>query len=395
MKRGAQSKFLLSFIAIFLLFVAPLALAEGAERLISGIYYDVPMREVLEDVSKQAKINILADASVEGSITAEFKNMPLDYALTMILTPGGYTFRDMGGYYLVGRADPSNLTFTYLSETKVIKLSYLSAETAKNVLSEFFIKFIKVDPISNSLIITASPEIIERIEADIKLIDQPSPQVLLEVLVVEIAKEDVDRTLGVNWSGKFLEPKGYDAISFSDILSTMGYTVTERMDEILGLLKVLASEEKVQIHASPKVTTLDGMEAQIFVGKDLYVRVPGTDVKLVYTTQVGTTLKFKPRISSPGELFLSIAPEVSEVEGYGTQVPYINRRQVNTNVRVKDGETIVIGGLFQTNQEDVVVKVPVLGDVPVIGTLFKSKRTIKEETELVIFITPRIITNGL
>jgi type II secretory pathway component GspD/PulD (secretin) len=153
------------------------------------------------------------------------------------------------------------------------------------------------------------------------------------------------------------------------------------------------------VEANPRVATLDGQTAEIFVGRDRYYNLTtGTDSNTVSyrleSIKTGITLKLNPQVAENGEITVRIEPEVSDVVAESSSngnLPIISRRRVATTVRVKTGESIVLGGLLQRTEHKVKAKVPLLGDLPLLGALFASTRTVEEEGEVLIIITPYLI----
>jgi|GEM_PF-219542 len=376
-----------------------------SEMLITNIFYETDIREVLRDISVQAEIPIVVDATVQGFVTLEVEDLPLEECLRRVLAPGGFTFKRMHGYYLVGAAYPDNPSFPLLSTTERIKPNYLKAAQVPTLLSTFYEPFLKIDEETNTIVVTASPEIIERIEEDLAEVDVPPKQVMIEALVTEFSKE-AKRKLGLDWR---VIGSGPDyAFSLVSLLtdradSTLMLALTRTGAEYHRLrydlwttLQVLAEEGEVRVHANPRVVTLDGQAANIFLGKEEYYSIITGPVTYPYARlemiKVGITLKIRPYVAGNGDITVEIEPEVSNVAGTGvTELPVVSKRSVSTKVRVKDGETITIGGLLQKSERETVVKIPLLGDIPFLGYLFRTTRTVVDETEAVVFITPHIL----
>lgn len=360
------------------------------EILVSGVYFETPIKEILEDISGKVKVNILTDSSVQGIVTIELRDIPLERALTMILAPGGYTFRDMGGYYLVGAVDSENPAFIHLSETQVIKLSYVPADIVLSVLPDIFARLIKVNPASNSLVVTGSPELIKRIREDVAKIDQPTHIVGFDVVIAELSPEDAKKLLDVDLSGEFMAPQRYEVETYADLLDSFRYGRVKERNGFMDKLNKLADEGVIRIYASPKIATPDSAEAQVFIGRDveLYLWDEQGDMTR-QIAQVGTTLKLQPRILGHGEIVLSISPEISEIVRPRYDNPYVSRRYVTIDIRVANGETVVISGVPYDRQEGMSVR------VPLIGSLFKGAGAQSGDSSLMVFITTRILGAGV
>jgi type II secretory pathway component GspD/PulD (secretin) len=373
--------------------------------LITNVFYESDIRDALRDISVQAGIPIVTDPTVQGFVSLEVEDVPLEECLRRILAPGGYTFRKMEGYYLVGAAYPENPSFALLSRTKHIKPNYLTADVVPNLLSSFYEPFVKVDETTNTIVVTSSPEIIERLLEDLAEIDVPPRQVMIEALVTEFSKNAMRQT-GVDWR---VIGSGPDyTFSLLSLLtdrsdSTMLLSLTKPDMEtgnlkydLTATIQALAETGEVTVHANPRVVTLDGRPATIFLGQEEYYEIITGPVTYPYARlemiKIGITLKIKPFVAENGDITVLIEPEVSDVIGKGaTNLPVVTKRSVATQVRVKDGETITIGGLIHRTETKRVTKIPLLGDIPILGYFFSSTTPETDETEVVVFITPHLL----
>jgi len=375
----------------------PLVEVPPEERLITNVFVDTDIRQVLNTIAAQTEVNILVDDTVRGYISLDLRDVPLEKALRMVLTPGGYTFVKMEDYYLVGSPDPRNPTFPKLSYTESIKLNYLNADVASKLLSDFFEPYVKVDSERNMLLISGSPEIINRIKQDVAKIDIPRKQVMIEALVTEIRREK-GKEFGVDWGWSWIPSEIEQASQIQGVEVTgleIGYT-SKVVGEIFASLKALAKEGKAEIKATPKVSALDGEEAKISVDREEYYIIlagpPEEPYRRFETIKVGIGLRILPRITGKDEILMKISPQVSDVvQREETEFPVVSRRTVETTVRVKDGQTVIIGGLLQSVKRQLVSGVPFLSKIPLIDLFFKKETTSEQDSELVVFITPRII----
>jgi len=373
---------------------------------ITNVFFETDIREALRDISAQSGVTIIPDNTVQGVVTLDLKDVPLEESLKMVLMGGGYTFKKIDNYYLVGAAVPDNPTFSRLTETKYIKTNYIKAKDVPKFLPKFFTDFIQVNEDVNTLTVTASPEIIARIEEDIAQIDIPLKQVMIQAIVTDFTK-GVTKELGIDWEWQWDNTKGIDSTAsgtegMTDLLGTFTYATTgELTRSILLKLNALIRKGKAKLRANPRIVTLDGQEATIFIGREEYYSIVSGPVTYPYTTleaiTAGITLKITPYISENGEITVEIQPEVSDVTVEATEerLPVITKRQVNTKVRVKDGDTVIIGGLTNQTEFERVTRVPILGYIPIIGLFFKDKKKIVDETEVVVFITPSILPETL
>ncbi len=392
---------LVSLVAVTLVFPGVL---RAEEVTITNVFDSEDIINVLRDISAQTGINILAEPSVQGWITLELMDVPLEQALDMIVAPLGYTWVRVGNYYIVGSADTSNPAYPMFTKTEVVNLRYVNADAASKLLSDFFKPNVKVDAAANVIVITGTQQVIDRVKADLAMIDKPSAQVVMEALVVEVTA-DAGRSLRSDWRYEGSGGTGdstLPASGFIDFVSGVWsgkLNLAGGLNHVLGAIKYLVDSGKADIHATPKLMAMDGQTAEIFLGREKYVTVSTSTTETTTTTRLesiktGISLKFTPRITSTGEIILKVEPEVSDAVEVTNGLPVVNRRKVSTTVMVRDGETLVIGGLQLKSEYESKAKFPVLGDLPVLGLLFTNTRKAEVNTETLIFITPTIIYPG-
>lgn len=373
---------------------------------ISNVFYETDLRQALDDLSAQAGIPIIADNSIQGYVTMEIINLTLEEALSRILSIGGFSYRNMGDYYLAGSADPGSPTFGLLSETENIPVNYIPAATAVELMSEYYKPYIKANSVLNTVTITGSREMIGKVRDHIRRIDTPPKQVIIEALVTEI-KEGALKSIGLDWgySGKNVSANADLSVGLLDTLNAMfkigkttkGMGSASTPFDLITVIRALAQDDKAQIKANPKIVTTNAQPATIYIAKEQYFSVVTGPLNYPYTrlekVSVGIKLEITPYISENGEITVKIVPEVSDAIGYGREgLPVVDSRKVDTTVRVWDGQTITIGGLTQENVREVRNKIPILGSIPILGYLFSHTQHQKVKTDIVIFITPKIMT---
>lgn len=292
----------------------------------------------------------------------------------------------------------------------------------------------------NSIVVIDYPENIQRVADFLDILDTPPAQVLIEARVVEV-KLQKEHSLGVNW--KIFTDKGYmpmgrfkagsSALGLQPGLleQTIGYKSTYSPpaqtatglespftfaifdDNISLVLQTLAASLDTDILSAPRVTTVNNHEAEIKVVQSLPYSIPTLSVDEGVTTivwseptfvEVGITLKVTPMINDDGKITMSLEPEVSEKvsdylltarvgdESIDYSIPIIDKRNATTKVIIGNGQTLIIGGLIKDKTTKNISKIPLLGDLPFLGHLFKSEKNVKDKTELLIFVSPTIIT---
>jgi type II secretory pathway component GspD/PulD (secretin) len=355
---------------------------------ITNVFIDTDIRQALADISAAAGVVIVPDDTVSGVVNADLKEVPLERALDIVLAAGNYSWVKAEGYYLVGRATPTNPNFLRLSETRLYKPSYVAAEQIVAMLPEQMSEFLKAGP--EAITIVAPRNLIPRIMADIATIDVPPRRIILEALVTEVATETLNqfnfswvwRNFGVTSNGDGMQMR-YSSVTSDDVAT----------------MKLLVTKGLATVRANPRVMTIEGKEALIEVAQENWFQVVTGPANFPYVTlqviKSGISLKVTPSISADGMVTVQLVPEVSDATGTGQAgLPINTVRRANTTVRVRDGETIIIGGMTFESSRNRVQKVPLLSDIPLIGQLFTSQQLEKRNSEVVIMITPRIVPDG-
>ena len=300
---------------------------------------------------------------------------------------------------------------------------------------------IKAHQETNSLVITAPPDIMKSFDSVINQLDIRRQQVHVEAIIVEIS-ESLNKELGVQWVGEgglvnFSNTSPSVTSILGGVLSNRGQggvqtigtgddAVTQPINQgdngqgiaqaiagvtgallgfsdgksWAGLLKLLASDTESNVLSTPSLTTLDNEEATISIGQEIPI-ITGSQLgsgnsnpfQSVDRQDVGIKLKITPQINEGNAVVLSIEQEVSGIAGSTSVDVVTNKRIIKTTVLVNSGQTIVLGGLIDNDIQESEQKVPILGDIPFLGALFRSSATTKRKTNLMVFIRPRIITD--
>ncbi|MFO1470717.1 MAG: type II secretion system protein GspD [Turneriella sp.] len=272
---------------------------------------------------------------------------------------------------------------------------------------------------TNNIIFVGSNDEFELVKSLIQRIDLPRQQVFLEVLIVEIGLENTNE-FGIDWlvgkqggaqfnSTKIAQASGYigtdGTINTAKPSSLPGFTLTfvnDSITSILGILNAHIGRSNFVVVSAPQVLTLDNQEAEINVGEDRPVQVNSLQAGLTGSLSksfeyrpVGIKLKFTPQVNKKRMVTLNLFQEVKGITSTDSNSgnPIISKKDIKTFVRVADGQTIVIGGLVSNDRRTEMKKVPILGDLPLLGYLFKRIGTTTKRTNLMVFITPHILTN--
>lgn len=285
----------------------------------------------------------------------------------------------------------------------------------KNILHETLSKMVKepesffMDSLTNSVHLVASPSTIKKVEDYLKRADEVPKRIMIKAEFIEV-RLDALRDLGINWrwEGAYEGyPLGatvgheYDSSVFSTPATGMGIIFGTAKEALRGVINMLVTEGKANVLSSPSIVTLDGQEAKIFVG-DKYPYITKTYVEEEWkeTTQfyeVGATLLVTPYLREEG-VIIDLQPQVNEISGAPPSPgapPIIGVREAKTQIRVNDGETIIIGGLLRDIETETMEGTPFLSRIPFLGLFFRSKKTIRGKTDLLIFVTPYVLPEKL
>lgn len=277
------------------------------------------------------------------------------------------------------------------SSYRVIELQHVSTDKAIETLSRVMPDVVIArNGDSNSIIVRGPEDEIPEIEKLAASMDRKIPQILIEGKVVEVSEDGLS-DLGVVWG----QEEGSFKFSISKTDGSAALT-----DDILATLNALVTSGKARVLASPKISALDGKEAEINIGSRIPYAVPAstTSTSCQWTVdyiEAGVNLKILPTVASDGTIISEIKPEVSNVSEWRTtsagQFPVISTRNASVTVRMKDGETLVIGGLINETERENLSGLPILSSIPVVGPAFEHSVTEKTRTEVVFLITPHIM----
>ena len=389
--------------------------------LISNTFVDNDLvTEVLPVIATQAGISIIPDETVTGMITADLMDIPLDTALDIVLAGTSYVVKKTPYYYLVCSGSiKDNPMFPIVSETRRLRMNYITSEAAVGLLATPFREYaqFEIGPTGTdtyTVVVTAPPALMNRIVDDLKQIDRPLSQILLEARVVVMEKSDL-LNLGVEWgwpkiqAGTFTSSHMGQGDPEADFSSEgpwsiqMGYTPDALFTNALELtLNLLAQNGEATILTKPQVMAQDGKESKIEVSTEEYYMLTSPDLAGSFYTRTelqeiksGTILTITPHLGDNNDITLQVAVEVSDSipRGAGSDLPVVTRRKAENNVTIKDGGTVALAGLTENRTRKDVRRVPGLSSIPLIGSLFKSSNNQNSTREIAVFVTARLVSN--
>lgn len=417
-------------------------------------FQDIDVRSVLQLIADFTNLNLVASDTVQGNITLRLQNVPWDQALDLVLKTKGLDKRKVGNVLLVAPADeiaarerqeleaqkqiaelaPLRRELVQVNYAKAADIAKLFQSVTSTDESTDERGSITVDERTNNIIAYQTQDRLDELRRIVAQLDIPVRQVMIEARIVE-ASVDYDKSLGVRWGGSYSNGNGrlYGLSSSSSSSSssstssgssgsTSGTTtsstgsLTSTLVDMgvksftsgIGLgyvgnnltldlqLSAMEKSGNGEIISQPKVVTADKETAKILKGSEVpYQQASSSGATSVSFKEAALSLEVTPQITPDNRIIMEVkvTKDAPDYANALNGVPPINKNEVNAKVLVADGETVVIGGVFSNDQEKTVEKVPFLGDLPYLGRLFRRDAVTDSKSELLIFLTPRILNN--
>ena len=409
---------------------------------------DADIQHVLTFLAKEGRVNIVAGDEVQGNVTFHLENIPWDLALDMILKAKGFDYVKEQGVYRVALAETINKEVEMELEKKaklrdlrqlvvrLLPVNYADATALADQVGKILSTrgSAAVDERTNTLIIKDTEDYIVAAEDLVRRLDTQTPQVLIEARIVEVST-NFTRDVGIQWGGNFAMSPVFGnetGLAFPSVVGVSGgasgtvplvdglftnnpgFAVNlpapagEGAGGALGLtlgtlsgsanlsLRLSAQEEEgnVKIISSPRISTMDNKSATIRQGVQIPISVVSAQGVNTQFFNADLQLEVTPHVTQDGNIALEIAisknePNFGQTGANGN--PTIQTKEATTELLLRDGDTTVIGGIYTRNFGENYSKLPGLGDIPIFGWLFKTKSATDQRSELLIFITPRII----
>ena len=439
--QGILKKFIIG--CMLSLFLLPIVNCR-AEASVTMNIVDSEVREVLTSLASIGGVNIVADDSVNGKITVQLAGVSFQEALDIITKTKGLQYQTIGNTIIVGTKNNMSAGFGQLhvfhlkfanpddvvnaaklalglggstesssteNSTQTTTTSNTNSTTSNNdgKTTAEISGNLTVDKATNSLLFYGTASEAQKIRVVLDQIDIPYEQVSLEAQVMSINKTD-SKNLGIEWEWS-KAPQSYEEYTAEKITrassfnkgTTGGIISFGRSPDGLpyefyyaAKINALINNGKANILSKPKITTINGKEATINIGGEVPIPTLTVSDNTTTTTyeykETGIILKYTPRVNDDGYITAKIHTEVSTPTYDADAKAYrFNKRSADTQVRLKDGETMVIGGLIGSDESKVMSKIPFLGDLPILGRFFSNVNNSKNESEVIIFVTARIV----
>lgn len=385
-------------------------------------FQNVEVRTVLQVLAEFTGMNIITSDTVGGSLTLRLKDVPWDQAMDIILQAKGLDQRKTGNVVWIAPRDELAAKEKQELETQkqieelvptrqeMFRLKYHKAQDFEKILKDDKNKLLSkrgsavMDPLTNTLIINDVPTKLEEIRDLIAKTDIPSRQVMIEARIVEAtdtfsrelgAKLSVSRTGNTNsyTAEANLPAQGSSSFSAGAFNAVFGSIFGSVIDLELSALQ---SDGKGKIISSPRLITADRVEATIEDGEEIpYTETAPNGATTISFKKATLSLKVTPQITPDGNVIMDLKVNKDSRGEETSAGPAIDTKQIQTKVLVENGGTVVIGGIYVQTLQDARDKIPLLGDIPLLGTLFRHDSKLDEKREMLIFISPRIMSSEL
>jgi type II secretory pathway component GspD/PulD (secretin) len=348
---------------------------------------------LMSAIAEKSGLSIAIDDAVDRKVSLTLAGVTPRSAVQSIATAYGLALSEIDGISMISEGVPTDLATYHLSGTESFRMQNTQAQTVSGLLPNFLYSYVKVNSEQNAVVVTSPSQMLAKIGADLKKVDIPSPQIMIEATVVEFT-DTVSKEIGLNW----FHQQSAATSSMDNTSGLISYsTIGKLPDDFEVTLKALELSGKARVRARPRMAAVNGRQARIFIGAQRFIQTQfnqyGQTQTRIQSVDVGVKLAVTPLTGGNGEITVRVSPEVSNITELDLQtgLPVLSTRSADTSVRVRDGETIAIGGLTLNQDQTLNRKFPILGDLPLVGGLFRSKKTDTVRTELVIFLTPKII----
>ncbi len=410
----------------------PLTRGHLANRLVSITIDEGEAVDVLKLLAAQSELNLTVAGTVEGTVSLALNEVSLVEALDVITASVDATWFIVGNVITVRKAGGADIREL---EIKLFPLRYLPAEQARKLISPLLPEDSKIEALGGQgeegggggwdeiLEVATYPALLRRVEEIIDSLDRPRPLVAIEVKIIETDVRD-DRKLGFDFPdnvsmtfgnlelpGTSADGEGSEVASVTGVGTRLlegGDWTWGRMTigEVSLLVDLLIKDGRSTLVSNTRVTTMSNQEAEIEVTTTIPVETLNRfseggivqDIVSFQDLDVSISLKVTPRVNPDSTMVLDVFSSVEEIIGYtgpvGNQRPITSRRAISSSVTMKAGETLGLGGLMKEIEHKTVKKLPLLGQIPLLGVLFQHHTVQIEKTDLIILITPQIVSPG-
>jgi len=378
---------------------APVSLEVAGEGGLVSVYaLNAGIRDILREVAARSGLNVVADGVLERTVSLSLPAMPGDEAVDAIAAACGLTLDRGGGVIRAADGRATSLPAYEQGAFETVRLHNITAAGARAGLPDVMLRYVHLDERQNALTVTGPEGLIRKLKADLAVLDRPVPQIEVEALVVEFTSTDERRRLLRAFNGNRGETVAVDA-GAGDITFE---TFSSLPDGFTARLDALVRSGAARLRARPRAVVRSGATAELFVGQQKYIKVsefdPWEEVDYVriMAVKLGVSLRATPWTGDGREILLEVAPEVSTIAEREprTGLPTVFVRNASSTLRLVHGGTAVIGGLVEDQPERRRRRIPLLGDLPLIGGIFRYTESRRSFSDLALFVTARVLPDA-
>jgi type II secretory pathway component GspD/PulD (secretin) len=379
----------------------------GEEQKISLSLMNAPLNTVIYALGKEAGLNIVASDDILGTVTISVNEVSPYDALVAVLNASGFSYKQDKKIMRIVVPPSKRLAGEHLFTKKGLSTkAFLVNNLVPADIEEMIKKLGYADTRilsakgSNMLVVEAPPAIMEKIDSIFKRLDASPRQVLVESQILEITAGNAATPNVMGAQGKYIssaydvQTEGFANPATTGIPGLYAHVIKGNLE---AYVEALENKEGYNLLANPKVIAVSGKPANIISGSKLGYKTTTTTttgtIQNVEFLEVGTKLSFTPYVYSDGTIRMDIHPEVSEGSVTTDGLPQKQTTEATTTVIVRDGETIVIGGLIKGKSKETEKGVPIVMHIPFIGNFFKRKEILWEKKEIIAILTPHIMTD--
>lgn len=383
---------------LVLTLVAPVLMAET----ISLSLQDVDIREAMQLLSREQRLNIFVSEGVEGNVSVNLYDMETLEAVNLIAESAGFVVEQRNNsYFIIKREDAGKFHSSRMTQVRSLKVQYSSLTEVEAILTEHLSSYGSIQPLQESsmLVVQDLPGFLDNIETLLTEVDREPKQILIEAKILEISLVD-NQSFGLNWAKIFNSANPSGSIGTQGLTSSGPGLFAEYTNNNVDLvLNALKERGRLRTISTPKLLAMEGLEAETVVGTRIGFKVTTTTNQVTTESieflETGIILKVTPSVDRSGRIMLDIHPEVSTGSVSDDGIPSKSTTQVSTRMLVPNGQTVFMGGLIRHSVNNSREGVPGLGDLPIFGSLFSNDSKNLSSSEIVVLITPRIINHGL
>ncbi len=401
---------------------APPVAAAATDTQPSIDYVETDIQAALRQLAARAGVNLIMGDEVVGKVTVHLEGVAYEEAMRLIAESKGFAFvKDKNIVQVKSRASLE----TEPVELRIHTLNYAKADDVKKAIEPALTARgkVQVDVRSNTIIVSDTPSSLAKVMPLVTALDTQTPQVMIEAKFVETTKNP-QKDLGINWTDTLLNHTVSAGANHIDPVTgntISGFSLTKNLaggpwtpatallnaGQAQAVFSFISRDNDTELLANPRIVTTDNGKAKISIATQFPIpnftfseQTASLQISGFNYKDIGIILEVTPRINKNEFITLDVTPTASSSTenatlqsggGSAVQIPIINTRTATTTVLIKSGHTLAIGGLMRTDIQNNYTKVPLLGDIPGIGAMFRSKSLSKTKRDLLIFLTPTIV----